>query len=167
MRDGSGLRRKIFGFDSRDVGAKSWSNRGADRRCARMPEGSAGTDDAGCALVRPVRSCRNQTSLRAVLDRKRARPSFQSRIERRRVARKPQPQATFAALRPSNCGRINESTRPLTGLGSGEQYESRFHRKCINGGHTNIGLRRGAVGNQDLLRRVNKQETGVEQETSG
>src|ERR1700731_3305794 len=53
------------------------------------------------------------------------------------------------------------------GLGSGEQYESRFLRKCIDGGHAGIGHRRRAVGNQDFLRRVNRQEAGVEQETSG
>ena len=52
------------------------------------------------------------------------------------------------------------------GLGSGEQYESRFHRKSIDGGHAGIGHRRRVVGNQDFLQRVNKQEAGVEQETS-
>src|ERR1700730_1533345 len=52
------------------------------------------------------------------------------------------------------------------GLGSGEQYESRFLRKCIDGGHADIGHRRRAVGNQDFPRHVNRQETGVEQETS-
>ena len=52
------------------------------------------------------------------------------------------------------------------GLGSGEQYESRFLRKCIDGGHAGIGHRRRAVGNQDFPRRVNEQEAGVEQETS-
>ena len=44
------------------------------------------------------------------------------------------------------------------GLGSGEWYESRFLRKCIDGGHAGIGHRRRAVGNQGFLRRVNKQE---------
>jgi len=53
------------------------------------------------------------------------------------------------------------------GLGSGEQYESRFLRECIDGGHAGIGHRRRAVGNQDFPRRVNKQESDVEQETSG
>ena len=53
------------------------------------------------------------------------------------------------------------------GLGSGEQYESRFLRKCIDGGHAGIGHRRRAVGIQDFLRHVNRQEAGVEQETSG
>jgi hypothetical protein len=53
------------------------------------------------------------------------------------------------------------------GLGSGEWYESRFLRKCIVGGHAGIGRRCRAVGNQDFLRRVNRQEAGVEQETSG
>jgi hypothetical protein len=52
------------------------------------------------------------------------------------------------------------------GLGSGEWYESRFLRKCIDGGHAGIGHRRRAVGNQDFPRRVNKQGAGVEQETS-
>jgi hypothetical protein len=47
---------------------------------------------------------------------------------------------------------------PLTGLGSGEWYESRFLRKCIDGGHAGIGHRRRAVGNQDFLRRVNSRE---------
>jgi hypothetical protein len=52
------------------------------------------------------------------------------------------------------------------GLGSGEWYESRFHRKCIDGGHAGIGHRRRAVGNQAFPRRVNKRGAGVEQETS-
>ena len=57
--------------------------------------------------------------------------------------------------RRRNCGGPNESTKPLVGLGSGEWYESRFLRKCIDGGHAGIGHRRRAVGNEDLLRRVN------------
>ena len=69
--------------------------------------------------------------------------------------------------RSSNCSVINESIRPLTGLGSGESYESRFLRKCIDGGHAGIGHRYRAVGNQDFLQRVNRQEACVEQETSG
>ena len=40
------------------------------------------------------------------------------------------------------------------GLGSGEWYESRFLRKCIDGGHAGVGHRRRAVGNQDFLRCV-------------
>jgi hypothetical protein len=52
------------------------------------------------------------------------------------------------------------------GLGSGEQYESRFLRECIDGGHAGIGHRRRAVGDQDFPQRVNKQGAGVEQETS-
>jgi hypothetical protein len=51
------------------------------------------------------------------------------------------------------------------GLGSGEQYESRFLRKCIDGGHAGIGHRRRVVGNQAFPRRVTKQGAGVEQET--
>jgi hypothetical protein len=85
---------------------------------------------------------------------------------RRCVAHKQQPRATFKASCPGNCGGINESSRPLMGLGSGEQYESRFLRKCIDGGHAGIGHRRRAVGDQDFPRRVNKQGAGVEQETS-
>ncbi|HEY0850371.1 MAG TPA: hypothetical protein VGD96_10685 [Bradyrhizobium sp.] len=46
-------------------------------------------------------------------------------------------------------------------------YESRFLGKCIDGGHTCCGHRCRVVGNEDLLRRVSKQVTGVEQETSG
>ena len=53
------------------------------------------------------------------------------------------------------------------GLESGEWYESRFLRECIDGGHAGIGHRRCAVGNQDFPRRVTKQESDVEQETSG
>ena len=60
--------------------------------------------------------------------------------------------------RRRNCGGPNESTRPLVGLGSGEWYESRFLRKCIDGGHAGIGHRCRAVGNQDFLRRVNSRE---------
>jgi hypothetical protein len=45
-------------------------------------------------------------------------------------------------------------------------YESRFLGKCIDGGHTGCGHRRRVVGNEDFLRRVSKQVTGVEQETS-
>ena len=71
------------------------------------------------------------------------------------------------ALQSRNCGGIDESSRPLAGLGSGEWYESRFLRKCIDGGHAGIGHRRRAVGNQDFLRRVNGQKTGVAPETSG
>ena len=37
-------------------------------------------------------------------------------------------------------------------------YESRFLRKCIDGGHAGIGHRRRAVGNEDFLRRVKKQD---------
>ena len=62
---------------------------------------------------------------------------------------------------------IDESTKPLAGLGSGDWYESRFLRECIDGGHAGIGHRRRAVGNQDFPRRVNRQEACVEQETSG
>jgi len=64
MRDGSGLRRKVFGFNSRDVGAKSRGNRGGDRDGPRLLEGNAGSDGAGCSLVFPVTPRRNQTSLR-------------------------------------------------------------------------------------------------------
>ena len=53
------------------------------------------------------------------------------------------------------------------GLGSGEYYESRFPRRCIDGGHAGIGHRRRAVGIEDFPRHVNRQEAGVEQETSG
>src|SRR3954464_10829372 len=37
----------------------------------------------------------------------------------------------------------------------------------LTGGHAGIGHRSRAVGNQDFLRRVNRQEACVEQETSG
>jgi hypothetical protein len=60
------------------------------------------------------------------------------------------------ALRPGNCGGFDESSRPLTGLGSGEWYESRFHRKCIDGGYADIGHRRGAVGIKDFLRHLSR-----------
>jgi hypothetical protein len=71
-----------------------------------------------------------------------------------------------------NCDRpvAWESTNqlgPKTGLGSGEQYESRFPRESIDGGHAGNGHRRRAVGIEDVLRRVNRQDAGVEQETSG
>jgi hypothetical protein len=52
------------------------------------------------------------------------------------------------------------------GLGSGEYDESRFLRKCIDGGHADIGHRRRAVGIEEFPRRVNRRETGVEQEAS-
>ena len=60
---------------------------------------------------------------------------------------------------PSDCTQMDESTRPLTGLGSGvKSHESSFPGKCVGGGHAGIGHRSGAVGNQDFLRRLNKQE---------
>jgi hypothetical protein len=74
---------------------------------------------------------------------------------------------TLIALSSRNCGRFGESPRPLTGLGSGEWYESRFHRKCIDGGHPDIGHRRRVVGTKDFPRHVNRHEAGVEQEASG
>jgi hypothetical protein len=68
---------------------------------------------------------------------------------------------------PRNCRRINESTRPLTGLGSGVSNESRFLGKCVGCGHVDHGYLCSAVGDQDRLRQLNRQDAGVEQEASG
>jgi hypothetical protein len=72
------------------------------------------------------------------------------------VTGKAQPVLNMDAVVIGDCGGFDESSRPLTGLGSGEWYESRFHRKCIDGGYADIGHRRGAVGNKDFLRHLNK-----------
>ena len=72
------------------------------------------------------------------------------------MTRKAQPVLNTYGVVIGDCGGFDESSRPLTGLGSGEWYESRFHRKCIDGGYADIGHRRGAVGNKDFLRHLNK-----------
>lgn len=66
-----------------------------------------------------------------------------------------------------NCRRIGESTRSLNGAGSGVSNESRFPGKCFGCDHVDHGYRCPALGDQDLLRRVNWQDAGVEQEASG
>lgn len=50
----------------------------------------------------------------------------------------------------------------LMGLGSGVRYESRFPGKCSRCGHVDHSYHRGAVGDQDLLRGMNRQDALVE-----
>ena len=73
---------------------------------------------------------------------------------------------SFQAWRPRNCRRINESTSRLMGREAGELNASRFLGMCVDGSHADIGYRCYALGNQDLLRHVNRQDADVEQETS-
>src|SRR5579871_1174247 len=62
-------------------------------------------------------------------------------------------------FRLTDCRKINESTRPLTGAGKRSKlHESSFPGKCVGGGHAGDGHRSGAVGDQDFLRHLNKQE---------
>ena len=63
-----------------------------------------------------------------------------------------------------------ESTNRLDrkrGWEAESEYESRFLRKCTDGGYAGTGHRHRAVGNQDFPRCMRAGRAGVELETSG
>lgn len=104
VRDGSRLRRTIFGFNGGDVGAQSRGNRGADRSCARLLEGNGRPDRAGCSLVCAVDRATKRRS------KKRRPPSrglvrARSRWERRGVVRR-----AFMVSGPDCFGRLCPQT---------------------------------------------------------